>query len=559
MTTITQTITTLPTAPDPATQTPAQFSSTAAAYVLAQKDMVPELNTWTGQVNTVGGEVAANAAAADADASAASASALAAANSATASAASANYVGAYSAQTGAKTAGISVDHLGALWLLNANTADVTLDVPGTSGKWSRMFGTGQIFQRATNVKFVAEDSGKIFEYTGGTFTQTFDPAATLKENWFVYVRSTGGYVTFDPDAAETIDVSFIGPGEMFLILYNTSSSFRVIDLTPNASVYGQTLAFESSGTFTAVKTGWHRVTVVGGGGSGALSWSNVDTQQRATGGAAGGFALKEFWAASGAVYTVTVGAGGLTPGNRTTNGVTSGNGGGTSSFVGPGVSITCTGGAGGAAVNGTVATTTGAAGGTATGGDVNFTGGASGNVQNTGTGLAASGGGAVGVRATGAASGVAVAGSSYAAATGGAGTGGGSGAATSSSAHSRTGGGGSAGAGTDCTNNVGGAAGVGFASLTASQLNSAGGSATNGTSTNVTGNGGGGSGAGGTGSGTATLFAGSGASAVMHNSTNPGPPGRGGGSGASVVYDGVAGGYPAQGRAGGTGIVIVEF
>ena len=68
MTTITQTITTLPTAPNPATQTPSQFSSTAAAYVLAQKDMVPQLNTWAGQANTVAGEVNANAIAADADA-----------------------------------------------------------------------------------------------------------------------------------------------------------------------------------------------------------------------------------------------------------------------------------------------------------------------------------------------------------------------------------------------------------------------------------------------------------------------------------------------------------
>lgn len=68
MTTITQTITTLPAAPDPATMTPTQFSTAAAAYVLAQKDMVPELNTWAGQVNTVAGEVSANAIAAAADA-----------------------------------------------------------------------------------------------------------------------------------------------------------------------------------------------------------------------------------------------------------------------------------------------------------------------------------------------------------------------------------------------------------------------------------------------------------------------------------------------------------
>jgi len=206
MTTITQTITTLPTAPDPATMTPTEFSAAAAAYVLAQKAMVPELNTWAGQVNTVGGEVATNAATATTQASNASASALAAENSATASAASANYVGAWSSLTGAKTAGISVDHLGAFWLLTENTSDVTADVPGTSGKWSRMFGAGQIFERSTNIKMVAEDSGEIIKYTSGTFDQTFDPAATLASNWYAYFWNAGtGVVTFNPDSAELID------------------------------------------------------------------------------------------------------------------------------------------------------------------------------------------------------------------------------------------------------------------------------------------------------------------------------------------------------------------
>jgi hypothetical protein len=557
MTTITQNIAGLTDPPDPATDVGDTYSDKASVTMIELKTMGDQINTWTGQTNTVASEVNANAVAADADASAASASALAAANSATASAASANYVGAWSSLTGAKTAGISVDHIGALWLLNANTADVTLDVPGTSGKWSRMFGNGQIFQRATNVKFVAEDSGKIFEYTGGTFTQTFDPAATLKENWFIYVRSTGGYVTFDPDAAETIDNTFIGPGEMFLIMYNSSSSFRAIDLTPAPSVLGQTLAFEASGTFTAVKTGWHRVTVVGGGGSGALSWSNVDTQQRATGGGAGGFALKEFWAASGAAYTVTIGAGGTVPANRSTNGVTAGSAGGATTFVGPGVSITCNGGAAGSAVNGTVATTTGAAGGTATGGDVNYTGGASGSVQNTGLGRAASGGGAVGVRATGAASGaVVIGGALLQGASGGAGTGGSSGAVTVTTTSTFSGGGGSAGAGASATNGVGGSFGIGFSSLPVAMLNSAGGGTGTGS---PTGNGGGGSGASSSSSGTATLFAGSGGCAAFDTNSNPGSPGRGAGSGASCCLDYSAVTPIAVGKAGGTGLVIVEY
>lgn len=50
---ITQVITTLPTAPDPSTMTRDQFSTAAAASVLAQKAMVPEINTWTSQVNAI--------------------------------------------------------------------------------------------------------------------------------------------------------------------------------------------------------------------------------------------------------------------------------------------------------------------------------------------------------------------------------------------------------------------------------------------------------------------------------------------------------------------------
>lgn len=50
---ITQVITTLPTAPDPATMTSSEFSAAAAASVLAQKAMVPEINTWTTQVNAI--------------------------------------------------------------------------------------------------------------------------------------------------------------------------------------------------------------------------------------------------------------------------------------------------------------------------------------------------------------------------------------------------------------------------------------------------------------------------------------------------------------------------
>jgi len=206
MTTITQTITTLPTAPDPATMTPTEFSTAAAAYVLAQKAMVPELNTWAGQVNTVGGEVNTNATTATTQASNASASASAAASSAAIAAALSNLVGEWSSLSGAKTTPLSVTHDGAFWALLENTADVTADEPGVSSKWARAYGIGQIYERASNIELTAEDSGKIFKYTSGTFSQTFDAAASLGANWYGYFWNPGtGIITFNPDGSELID------------------------------------------------------------------------------------------------------------------------------------------------------------------------------------------------------------------------------------------------------------------------------------------------------------------------------------------------------------------
>lgn len=77
MTTITQVITALPTAPDPYTMTKVEFSAAGAASVLAQKAMTPELNTWAGQVNTVKGEMVAHVAATAADAISTAADAIA--------------------------------------------------------------------------------------------------------------------------------------------------------------------------------------------------------------------------------------------------------------------------------------------------------------------------------------------------------------------------------------------------------------------------------------------------------------------------------------------------
>ncbi len=143
MTTITQVITALPTAPDPATMSPSLFASTAAASVLAQKAMTPELNLMAGQMNTVAGEI--NAAIAPV---AGQVAAVAASEANTA--ALANFKGNWSALTGALAKPASVFHNGAFWALLNNLADVTASQPGVSADWQVCGGAWPIIRINSN-------------------------------------------------------------------------------------------------------------------------------------------------------------------------------------------------------------------------------------------------------------------------------------------------------------------------------------------------------------------------------------------------------------------------
>jgi hypothetical protein len=52
----------------------------------------------------------------------------------------------------------------------------------------------------------AADKGSLIDCTSGTFTLSFQAAATLGANWSTYIRNSGtGVVTLDPSGAETID------------------------------------------------------------------------------------------------------------------------------------------------------------------------------------------------------------------------------------------------------------------------------------------------------------------------------------------------------------------
>ncbi|HQY37910.1 MAG TPA: hypothetical protein PLE21_00295 [Giesbergeria sp.] len=171
--------------------------------------------------------------------------------------------------------------------------------------------------RTSNTMIGAADNSTLIDITSGTFTQTFDAAATLGGGWFCYVKNSGtGDITLDPDAAEQIDglASYVMyPNEVRLVQCD-GVALRSVVLN---SFYR---AFTASGSF-ARPPGYRAFgcdIISGGSGGGA---------ERGGGGGGRylGFVPSSVLAPTG---TVTVGSGGT---GSTTNTI---NPGGASSFAG---------------------------------------------------------------------------------------------------------------------------------------------------------------------------------------------------------------------------------
>jgi hypothetical protein len=228
------------------------------------------------------------------------------------SAGAANLKGAWDDQTGAATKPYSVTHVGRIWVLLNNLADVTASEPGVTADWFSV-GTMAIQERSFNVILAADDYGANIKYTGaGGFTQTLQPVASMVDGWYVYVRNdTSGNITLNPDGTETIDglTSFIMyPGEMRLIELNAAGTgFE------STVINGFTVTFDSSGTFTK-PPGYQAFK--------GIAWSagaSGDRDASASSGGHGGGAFPFVIATGevGATETITIGAGGA---GRTTNG-----------------------------------------------------------------------------------------------------------------------------------------------------------------------------------------------------------------------------------------------
>lgn len=112
-------ITDAPAAPDRAQRSTFSVRATALASYI-QATLVSQLQAITQWIFSTATETYNNAVASQAGA------------------ASANYKGAWSSLAGALNIPASVTHLGRIWLLVANTANVTTIVPGTSGQWQEI-------------------------------------------------------------------------------------------------------------------------------------------------------------------------------------------------------------------------------------------------------------------------------------------------------------------------------------------------------------------------------------------------------------------------------------
>lgn len=170
--------------------------------------------------------------------------------------------------------------------------------------------TGQKFYRAartSNTILTANDYGKLIDITSGTFTQTFDPCASLQDGWWVRIRNSGtGDVTLDPSSTQTIDsrTSFIMfPGEVRDIFCNGSALFSVV-------VNPFFRRITSTYSNMPIPPGYQRfgIRAWSGGASGQRT-NNAATLSR---GGAGGGCVETILPASlfSTTETVTIGAGG---------------------------------------------------------------------------------------------------------------------------------------------------------------------------------------------------------------------------------------------------------
>ena len=255
------TIPTLPTAPSRGTA-PDAFSLQADAFVAA-------MQPWGVAVQAVGDAAAADAATASGAASLAVGAAAGVAapvwvSGTTYAIGDARYSPADLQTYRRRTAG-------------AGTTDPSLDTTN----WARLAlsNTGQRLTRTSNTALTSSDAGRLFDCSG-TWTQTFDAAASLGNGWYCWLRNiSNGDITLDPNGSELIDgaATFVlKPGHTIML---TCDGSALTPLTLQSRSYPNVAEYTASGTFTvpadtyvirpyAIGAGAAGTTLASGGGGG---------------------------------------------------------------------------------------------------------------------------------------------------------------------------------------------------------------------------------------------------------------------------------------------------
>jgi hypothetical protein len=218
------TIDELPASPDPATDTPALFSQKAAAMVLAQKGMIPQMNTFGAQANELAIDVTAK-----------SAAAVAAAQTATSAAADATFLVGVNAWISGTT---YAKNVAVISQVNFQTyrrrvaGAGTVDPANDSTNWAMLTGSGSFIPQPVATTSIDLSRGNYFTKTlNGNETLTFDNCPQDGFSFTLEIDVTTGVLTL-PTTVRTPNstVYSLTAGKshlLFLVTKNRGARWRM--------------------------------------------------------------------------------------------------------------------------------------------------------------------------------------------------------------------------------------------------------------------------------------------------------------------------------------------